>query len=83
MRGGFDSAHLQEYHNDLKRLGLTASQIKSLQRTGARVGLVARAFLADVSVSYFFAEHDQSYYVDIAVGIALVIIGGIIMALWP
>jgi hypothetical protein len=30
------AAAREEYHNDLKRLGMTAEQIKSLQRTGAK-----------------------------------------------
>jgi hypothetical protein len=32
---------------------------------------------------FWCVEHDQSYYVDIGVGFALLVVGGVIMALWP
>jgi hypothetical protein len=34
-------AAAQEYHNDLKRLGMTAAQIQSMSRTGAALWLYA------------------------------------------
>jgi hypothetical protein len=39
----------QEYHNDLKRMGMSKTSISSLKMT----------------------DHDQAYYIDIVVGVAM------------